>query len=238
MTCKSNRRTLCVLARVIAGIAIVGLIAPTVAVLPYENSRSFRRAVFPHETIENPNSRRPGAFHFGGRAENLRSENRFRFVNLYDGIVGIWNTVNEIADKVSSSTIAAAATKESTEGLSERETMLSPASVSFDFDGDGKADPSTWRGSQTEIKVLKSSNGSLQTVAIGSSAAKAAPGDYDGDGKTDAAVFNSGTWTVKKSSDNSTATISHGASGDLPVSGDYDGDGVTDAAVFRPSTGD
>ena len=54
--------------------------------------------------------------------------------------------------------------------------------------------------------------------------------------KTDAAVFNAGTWTIKKSSNSQIINTTFGTSGDKPVVGDYDGDGFADCAVFRPST--
>jgi YD repeat-containing protein len=108
--------------------------------------------------------------------------------------------------------------------------------VDFDFDDDGKADIARWHASNTEWKIKNSSNGNYQTVTIGSASSVIAPGDFDGDGATDPAVFNAGTWTIKKSSDNQTVTASFGTSGDKPVVGDYDGDGKSDLAVFRPST--
>jgi hypothetical protein len=59
------------------------------------------------------------------------------------------------------------------------------------------------------------------------------PGDYDGNGTTDIAVFrpSSGIWFVRNGT-----TVAWGTSGDVPVPGDYDGNGTTDIAVFRPST--
>jgi hypothetical protein len=64
-------------------------------------------------------------------------------------------------------------------------------------------------------------------------------GDYDGDGKTDVAIFrpSTGMWFIINSSTSSGLTYSWGGSDDVPVPADYDGDGKTDVAVFRPSTG-
>ncbi len=109
-------------------------------------------------------------------------------------------------------------------------------SVEFDFDNDGKADVGRWRTSNTQFEIKNSGGGANSTWTLGASTGRSAPADYDGDGKTDAAVFDNGTWTIRKSSNGSTQTInSFGTSGDIPVSGNYTGTGEADAAVYRPS---
>ena len=64
------------------------------------------------------------------------------------------------------------------------------------------------------------------------------PADYDGDGKTDFAIYrpSSGTWYLLQSRDGFKAT-QWGFSTDIAVPADYDGDGKTDIAVYRPSDG-
>ncbi|MCY7345938.1 MAG: FG-GAP-like repeat-containing protein, partial [Pyrinomonadaceae bacterium] len=66
-----------------------------------------------------------------------------------------------------------------------------------------------------------------------------APFDFDGDGRTDAAVFRSADngWYVKRSSDNTWFSQAFGAAGDRLAPADFDGDNKTDIAVFRPSNG-
>jgi subtilisin family serine protease len=60
------------------------------------------------------------------------------------------------------------------------------------------------------------------------------PHDYDGDGRTDLALFRSsaGAWLF----DSPPRWQGWGQPGDIPVPADYDGNGSTDVAVFRPST--
>jgi hypothetical protein len=113
-----------------------------------------------------------------------------------------------------------------------------------DFDGDGRADLSVWRGQSGDWLTVASSDGKLKTEAWGSTAAPyfdvMTPGDYDGDGKMDLAVFRrgiqggqGGEWLIKGSRDGAVTAKVWGEGTDVPVPGDYDGDGKTDLAVWR-----
>jgi hypothetical protein len=71
-------------------------------------------------------------------------------------------------------------------------------------------------------------------------AAEYHPGDFDGDGFADAAVFrpSAGTYFILNSGSNTFNIVPFGANGDLPVQGDFDGDSRADLAIFRPSVGE
>ena len=66
------------------------------------------------------------------------------------------------------------------------------------------------------------------------------PSDFDGDARTDVAVWrpSSGVWHIMRSDTNSYTSIAFGAGrlGDIAVPGNYDGDGKTDIAVYRKGT--
>ncbi len=66
-----------------------------------------------------------------------------------------------------------------------------------------------------------------------------APGDFDGDGRTDYAVYRNGEgkWYVDLSSTAAWTEFNFGLPGDIPIPNDYNGGGKTDYAVFRPSDG-
>lgn len=114
----------------------------------------------------------------------------------------------------------------------------------FNFDTDSKADFAVWRRATNGNNggtwtINRSVTGQTTTTQLGSANDQIAPGDYDGDGKTDEAVWtpSSGDWTIRYSSTGTTGIKNWGNKGDSIVPADYDGDGKTDVAVWRPSTG-
>jgi hypothetical protein len=121
--------------------------------------------------------------------------------------------------------------------------------VPGDYDGDGRADYAIYRrAGGGGVWWVKYSSGIPHTaVSWGISAAPRqdipVPGDYDGDGKTDYAVWSKGegNWYIKYSSGIPDALIFWGNANapdfDIPVPGDYDGDGKTDTAIWRRAGG-
>jgi CSLREA domain-containing protein len=103
----------------------------------------------------------------------------------------------------------------------------------FDFDGDGRADLAAYRPSESIWYRANSSNGSFAGIRWGLPSDKLVPADYDGDGKTDHAVFRDGTWWIIRSSDSQINAVVFGQPGDLPRPMDVDADGKSDICVFR-----
>jgi N-acetylneuraminic acid mutarotase/(2Fe-2S) ferredoxin len=104
----------------------------------------------------------------------------------------------------------------------------------FDFDGDGRADVSVFRPSDTVWYLLRSQNG-FTAAQFGISTDKITPADFDGDGKTDIAVYRNGTWYILRSSNAQVSILQFGLAEDTPLPSDFDGDGRADLVVFRPS---
>ncbi len=118
--------------------------------------------------------------------------------------------------------------------------------VAVDFSGDGRSDypvvRNTGGGPSGGVTwfVMNSANGSFTTRLWGIATDFFVPGDYDGDGRTDHAIWRPlaggvSQWWIVRSSNGTTYSETFGTLGDDPtVQGDYDGDGKTDIAVYRP----
>jgi hypothetical protein len=106
-----------------------------------------------------------------------------------------------------------------------------------DFDGDGESDFAVWRPSSGVWHVTRSIDQSYSANQFGGGqfGDVVVPGNYDGDKRTDQAVFRNGVWYIQNSSNGAVQITQFGLPGDKPVQGDYDGDGKTDLAVWRES---
>jgi hypothetical protein len=98
-----------------------------------------------------------------------------------------------------------------------------------DFDGDAKADPCAVRttGTNYEWFILRSGTGTLTRFIWGNAATDAVtPGDYDGDGRTDFALWRSGqaadqTFFFLRRTAGSPAQIEWGQSAGANTAPDY-----------------
>jgi uncharacterized delta-60 repeat protein len=111
-----------------------------------------------------------------------------------------------------------------------------------DWDGDGRADVAVYRGGTVNspqsyfyYRPTNAPGTNFVTIPWGTTGDKPVMGDFDGDGKTDAAVFrpSSGVWYIRRSSDGVLSGVQFGVATDKLVPADYDGDGKTDVAVYR-----
>lgn len=111
-----------------------------------------------------------------------------------------------------------------------------------DWDGDTRADLAVYRsgaatGAQSVFYYRPSSQPNRDFVAVswGIQGDEAVRGDFDGDGKQDAAVFrpSNNVWYILNSSNNQPRFENWGLAADKRIAGDFDGDGKTDLTVFR-----
>lgn len=111
--------------------------------------------------------------------------------------------------------------------------------VAGDFNGDGRADYALYNAYETlNWHIIDSGTNHSFSTIWGIVGDKAVPADYDGDGKTDIAVFrpSNGTWYIRRSKTNDIQAVIWGLGTDLPVPADFDGDGKIDVAVYRNGT--
>ncbi|MES2277489.1 MAG: FG-GAP-like repeat-containing protein [Bacteroidota bacterium] len=99
-----------------------------------------------------------------------------------------------------------------------------------DFNQDGKSDFSFFNAG-----VWKVTGMSNVTYGSATQGDLPVPMDYNGDGKTELAVWRPSnfTWYIKLVPE---VTAVYGTTGDIPVPADYDGDGKADIAMYRPSS--
>jgi hypothetical protein len=103
------------------------------------------------------------------------------------------------------------------------------------------SDLAIWRPSSGEWWVMGQTGSQQVTQAWGTIGDEPVEGDYDGDGKTDFAVFrpdtvnHTATWYITNSGGGG-GQFTFGIDTDKAAQADYDGDGKTDPAVFRGGT--
>jgi hypothetical protein len=129
--------------------------------------------------------------------------------------------------------------------------------VPGDYDGDGRADPAVLHDPnpphlsgedqahpdpEPRIWIIHfSRTQQRREFTFGEVDDIPVPGDYNGDGKTDIAVWRpaTGTWYIIENLTEGVALVARevrwGLAHDKVAPGDYDGDGKTDVAVWRPS---
>ena len=107
--------------------------------------------------------------------------------------------------------------------------------TAYDFNADGKADQTVFRSGVWHHNI--SPFNTYTAGSFGFATDTLVPADYDGDGKTDTAIFRNvngvGVWWILRSSDNQAFSTSFGFATDKPVPADYDGDGKADLAIVR-----
>jgi len=117
------------------------------------------------------------------------------------------------------------------------------ANNSVDFDADHLTDFGLYRGLSPADSLWfapGTSGGGAFQIYFGATSDIPVPGDYDGDGHTDAVIYrpSTGLWYGPRTGAAQIVIQTMlGAPGDIPIPGDYNGDGATDPAIFRPSTG-
>ncbi len=105
--------------------------------------------------------------------------------------------------------------------------IIAPSKGGLTFNPPNRA--YTHNGAVTNLDFVAESNAASQSVF----------NDFDGDGKTDIAVYraNEGRWYIKQSSNGQMRVEQWGLAKDLLTPADFDGDSKTDVAIYRPQQG-
>jgi hypothetical protein len=107
-----------------------------------------------------------------------------------------------------------------------------------DIDGDGIADLTTVQPFNNSLLWMTSlsSTGSVLPRFWGMPGDSVLSADFDGDGKSEIAVYRNGVWYLL--STDGTVTVRYwGEAGDIPAPADFNGDGKADIAIWRPRDG-
>ena len=116
--------------------------------------------------------------------------------------------------------------------------------VPGDYLGTGSAQPAVFRQPDASYaypyyQVQSPTAGTPDTFySVGGILDTPVPGDYNGDGKTDFAVYrtSSAMWYIRYLGGGG-QNVQVGVANDIPVVGDFDGDGKADAGTYHPATG-
>ncbi len=128
---------------------------------------------------------------------------------------------------------------------------VAPRSRALDFNGDNRTDYAVARSTSSATQstwFIQTNGGPIIGAEWGRGVGftggdKATPADFDGDGKTDVAVWRPGaagaaTFYILNSATGTVRIDTFGQTGDdTTVVGDYDGDEKADPAVYRDGTG-
>ena len=112
------------------------------------------------------------------------------------------------------------------------------ATVSGDYNGDGKADLASLSAGGT-FNLTTTLTGPTQSLPFAQAGDIPISGDFDGDGKADIGIYrpSTGQYVIQQSSAGM-ETVGGGIPGiSLPVPGDYTGSGKTQPAFFNPQNG-
>lgn len=116
--------------------------------------------------------------------------------------------------------------------------------AAFSFDTGGQANLSLYRpnGGLWIYKYNDFNTGEPSNIDSiypwGLTTDKPVPADYDGDARSDYAVFRDGNWYIIETRNFTFRAVQFGQTGDLPRPADFDGDEKADINVYRPSSGD